>query len=100
MGKDVSFPALYSSVRKAYYAYCDKLGIPRKSTHKARKTFISALFDAGFNLNTIRQIAGHVDEKTTLNNYIYDRSPKSERAERMEGALSFASLMGEILEKE
>ena len=79
---------LYSSVSKAFYQYCRKLGITAKSSHKARKTFVSALLDADVNLNTVRQIVGHTDERTTLNNYCYDRKSDEDKFEQLERALS------------
>lgn len=82
------FISLYSSVRKAFYRYCDALGIPRKGSHKARKTFISALLDDRMNINRVRQIAGHMDERTTLNNYCYDRSTDDEILTHLNHALS------------
>ena len=81
-------PLLYSSVTKAFYAYCKEIGIEPKSSHKARKTFVSTLIDSGMNLNTVRQLVGHVDERTTLNNYCYDRSSSEEKIQRMTEALS------------
>lgn len=51
---------------------CEKAGIPTKSFHKLRKTYISTLLEGGININTVRLLAGHEDEKTTLNNYTYD----------------------------
>ena len=81
-------PILYSSVAKAFYGYCKKMGIDSKSSHKARKTFISSLIDGNININTVRQIAGHVDERTTLNNYCFDRSSDEEKYEKMAKALA------------
>ena len=43
----------------------------------------------GVNLNTARELMGHVDERTTLKNYCYDRSPENDRIERIEKALTF-----------
>ena len=81
-------PILYSSVSKAFYSYCKKIGIEPKSSHKARKTFVSKLIDAGVNVNTTRQIVGHQDERTTLNNYCYDRSSKAEKYSKISKAFS------------
>ena len=81
-------PILYTSVAKAFYQYCRKLGIIRKSSHKARKTFVSTLVDADVNINTVRQIVGHVDERTTLNNYCYDRSSDEEKFAQLENAFA------------
>lgn len=84
-------PVLYSSVTKLYTKYCEKIGTPHKSSHKARKTYISSLIDAGVNINTVRKMVGHSDEKTTLHNYVFDRSEESLRNEIISKALSFKS---------
>ena len=81
-------PAPYGAVRKCYEKYCKEIGIKLKSSHKARKTYISTLIDAGVNINTVRELAGHTDEQTTLHNYCFDRSERSERVARIEKALS------------
>lgn len=52
------------SVTSLYNKYCDKLDIIHKTSHKTRKTFISALIDGKMNLNTIRELVGHTDERT------------------------------------
>lgn len=80
-------PMSYHSIIKMYRRYCDEIGCSRKSSHKSRKTYISALIDGGVNINTIRDLVGHADERTTYNSYCYDRKSKSERAELIEKAL-------------
>ena len=80
-------PVLYTSVTKAFYRYCDILGIDAKSSHKARKTFVSTMLDGGVSINTVRKIVGHTDERTTLNNYCYDRSTDEEKVRKMAAAL-------------
>lgn len=77
----------YHAVSDLYRKYCKKLDLRKRISHKARKTFISASIDAGININTIREIAGHADERTTLNNYCYDRSEKAEIMEKLEQVL-------------
>ena len=72
-------PCSYQAISHLYRYYCKKLGIPVKSSHKARKTFISAALDAGINLDTVRRCAGHCDEQTTLKCYCYDRSSEAEQ---------------------
>ena len=54
------------AVTRLYKVYCEEIGTVHKSSHKARKTFISMLLDGKLNINTVREIAGHVDESTTL----------------------------------
>ena len=66
---------------------CKRAGIPPRSAHKLRKTFISTLLDANMNLDTVRRIAGHKDEKVTLSNYYYDRSTPDDIRMQLENAL-------------
>lgn len=68
--------------------YCKTLNIPYRSSHKIRKTYISTLIDGGVNINTIREIVGHRDEKTTLNCYCYDRLARDERRELIDKVLN------------
>jgi len=60
-----------------------------KVSHASRRTYISALLDQGVNLNTVRQAAGHADEKTTLKNYTFDRGTEEEKMNKFALALSF-----------
>ena len=59
-----------------------------RSSHKARKTYISSLIDVGININTVRALAGHADERTTYFNYYFDRAPEDEKKRLLEAALS------------
>ncbi|MBR4862065.1 MAG: site-specific integrase [Firmicutes bacterium] len=81
-------PLSYYSVRKRYEKYCKVIGTYNKSSHKSRMTYVSALIDGGVNINTVREIAGHADEKTTYRNYCYDRKTNPERIALIEQALS------------
>lgn len=67
-------PCSCSSIATRFRNYCKWMGVEQKSSHKARKTFVSAALDAGINLNTVREAVGHQDERTTLKSYLYDRS--------------------------
>ena len=80
-------PLKENNINRALYTYCDELGIIRKSSHKTRKTFISALIDSGMNIDTIRRYVGHADEKTTFNNYCYDRRTEAENIKLLNTAL-------------
>jgi integrase len=75
---------------RLYEKYCRNAGIIHKSSHKARKTYISSLIDKQVNINTIREMVGHSDERTTLGNYCFDRSTEQEKLEQIEKALKFA----------
>lgn len=81
-------PLSVRSVNGLYRKYCSKMNITYKSSHKARKTFISALIDGNVNINTIRECVGHADERTTYNNYCFDRNTVSEKESLIEQALS------------
>ena len=67
-------PCSCSSIATRFRNYCKWMGVEQKSSHKVRKTFVSAALDAGINLNTVREAVGHQDERTTLKSYLYDRS--------------------------
>ena len=77
----------YLAIQKAFSKYCKDLGIVQRGPHKARKTYISQLLDEGININTVRRIAGHMDEQTTLNNYCYDMKSKAERQAQVIAAI-------------
>ena len=78
----------YNAIERALKKYCRDLGIEERSPHKERKTFTSALISNGVSINTARQLAGHVDERTTLNNYCYDRSEDDEKLAQITYALT------------
>ncbi|MCD7737671.1 MAG: hypothetical protein LUH58_01330 [Lachnospiraceae bacterium] len=55
---------------------------------KVRKTYISALIDSGLNINEIRRLAGHEDERTTYKNYCFNRMTNKETENLLEKALN------------
>lgn len=65
---------------------CLSSGVTNKSNHKVRKTHISAMFDHGININTIREQAGHEDERTTYKNYCFDQKDDSEKERLLEAS--------------
>lgn len=75
------------SIEGLYTKYCNQAGIAHKSSHKSRKTYISALIDGQVNINTIREMVGHADERTTFGNYCFDRNTDLEKANLIENAL-------------
>ena len=74
------------SFNKYLYSLCKYAGLDPKSSHKIRKTFVSSLFDKGLNVNKIREIAGHEDERTSLNNYCFDIKTDKESESILEEA--------------
>lgn len=76
------------SVERLYDKYCRKIGTIHKSSHKSRKTYISSLIDGQVNINTIREMVGHADERTTYNSYCFDRHTEKEKKLQIESALA------------
>lgn len=68
--------------------YCRHIGISEKALHKIRKTYISTLIDSGLNINEIRKLAGHEDERTTYNNYCFNRMTDTQTENLLEMALA------------
>ncbi len=83
-GKRITPRAVDTRIRK----YCDKIDIDCKSTHKIRKSYISALLDSGININEVRKQVGHEDEKTTLRNYCFNRKERIDNESDFEKALA------------
>jgi len=54
-----------SEVQLKLLRLCKELGIAQRSPHKIRKTYISTLLNKGFDLDFVREQAGHQDLKTT-----------------------------------
>ena len=72
---------------------CIRAGIANKSSHKIRKTYISSLFDHNINIDTIRRMAGHESEKTTLQNYCFDQTDSDDLNALLENATTFNKLL-------
>lgn len=76
------------AVAYRFRKYCKEYGTTVKSSHKVRKTYISTLLDAHVNINTVRELVGHSDERTTLKNYCFDRNTEAEKRKKVEKALA------------
>lgn len=76
------------TVDSMFYRLCKNAGIPKRSPHKIRKTYISTLIDKDMNLNFIREQVGHKDERTTLENYCFNRLSKKDTMDLLKSALS------------
>ena len=85
-------PIKESAVAWRVQKYCNHLKIKYRSPHKIRKTYISALIDAGVNIDTIRRLVGHTDERTTYKRYCYDRKEDKEIKEQLNDALHVSGL--------
>ena len=57
---------------------CDKLGIPRRSPHKIRKTYATSLFDNHVAPKIITDQLGHKEIKTSQKYYYFNRMTQEE----------------------
>lgn len=69
--------------------YCRETGIPHRSIHSIRKTFISALRDGGMSFEKIAEIVGHKQISTTMAAYSYDLKADEQNVKMMNNALNF-----------
>lgn len=83
-GKNIN----HHSVQAMIVRGCERIGIPVKTSHKIRKTFISTLIDSNLNIDEIRRIAGHSDERVTYQNYCYNRFSDAQTENMIENALN------------
>lgn len=60
------------------YKICDKVGIRRRSLHKARKTYATKLLNAGISERIIINQMGHTDISTTKSFYYFNNKRKDD----------------------
>ena len=83
-GKNINHYSVMAMIRRG----CEYININIKTSHKIRKTYISTLIDSGLNIDEIRRMAGHSDERTTYGNYCFNRLTNSETEDTIEKALT------------
>ena len=71
-----------------FYKACDAINIPRRSTHKIRKTYASTLIDANVENSIIKYQMGHSDIKTTFDHYDRDRTTQEYKTEQITKAIT------------
>lgn len=84
------------TITKYLGSLCLSSGITNKSNHKIRKTQISAMFDNHININTIREQAGHEDERTSLNNYCFDQSDDEVKKKMLESVSNNIMVISQV----
>ena len=70
------------------YHICDSLGIPRRSPHKIRKTYLSTMVNSSVPIDLVRAQAGHTNTATTFNYYVYDNQEDEARVEMINKVFS------------
>lgn len=70
---------------------CRRMNSEIKSSHKCRKTCISALLDSPeINNRTVQRFVGHRELSTTYNYYNFDRKSKEAQVEAIDRALTLS----------
>ena len=77
-----------STIDVKIYEFCEKIGIPKKSAHKIRKTFISQMVFNGIDIDTVCRVSGHTDITTTFNSYTYSLTKKEDRIDKFQALCS------------
>lgn len=77
------------NLRSKMYRICEKIGIEKKSPHKARKTFASIILDAGVDNSMVISIMGHTDISCTETHYHKDRKDDMEKQNMIDNILEF-----------
>lgn len=68
---------------------CERIGIPKRSMHKVRKTFATKLLDAKVSERLITLQMGHTDISCTKNFYYFNNKEEAEAMEQLEKALVY-----------
>ncbi len=83
-GKNINHYSIQAMVKRG----CEAINIDVKTIHKIRKTYISTLIDSGLNIDEIRRMVGHSDERTTYSNYCFNRLTNKQTEKIIEDALA------------
>lgn len=79
---------VYVRIREAVGKYCEELGLPRRSHHAIRRTFISMCLTNGLTAREVMDYVGHKEFSTTEKNYFKNLFKPNEKASRLEQALA------------
>jgi len=66
---------------------CDKIGIKKRSMHKARKTYATRLFNGNVDETIIMNQMGHTDIATTRKHYLFNSRTNAEAIAQVKSAL-------------
>lgn len=60
------------------YRLCEKIGIPKRSLHKCRKTYATRLINAEVPDILVAKMLGHTDKTTTYRHYVFNNREREE----------------------
>ena len=80
--------------RKHLYMICEKVGIPKRSPHKLRKTYCSILLDNKVDHKLIEKMVGHVNTDITEAAYHRDRKKMEEKVDILSSIPEFTARKG------
>lgn len=75
------------AIHNSWKRLCRKVDILPRSPHKARKSYVTSLFENDLPLEYIRGACGHLDERTTLHNYCFNQDSDDEIKSKLQIAL-------------
>lgn len=78
-----------AALNKHIYTACKNVGIPKRSSHKIRKTYGTILVDSKVDDSLIIRQMGHTDIKTTKEFYYFSNKTKQEQEEQIDRAIPF-----------
>lgn len=68
---------------------CEKVGIPKRSTHKIRKTYASILLSSGVDEKLVTSQMGHTDISITKDIYYYNRDKEADKKMAISDAINY-----------
>ena len=71
------------------YKACDAVEIPRRSSHKIRKTYAGKLIDGKIEDSIIKEQMGHANIETTRDYYYYATQDHEYKEKQIERVLGF-----------
>lgn len=78
----------YTQIQKLTRGYCKSLNMAPRSPHDIRRTYVSNLIDAKFDILTIMKYAGHKNASTTMGSYAFAVREALENLPQLSAALA------------
>lgn len=79
---------VYMPINRAVGQYCTELGMPKRSHHAIRRTFISICLANGLSIKEVMDYVGHEHFSTTEKSYLMNLYKPDEKVSRLKLALA------------